>query len=211
MMAINVWLVEDDSVYRRMLSRTLRRSERIGDCRSFPSCIELLAGLKEHPHPDIILMDLGLPRMSGVEGIKKLAIEVPNIAVIALTVHGDKKVVFEALEAGASGFLLKSASAEEILQGLCEVYFGGSTLSPSVARLVLENIRRPSEASPSKLAAREVEVLQKLALGLTVKEIAAALRISQSTVSTYLGRIYGKLDVQSQSAAVAKAIRSGII
>ncbi len=211
MIAMNIWLVEDDADYRRMLSRTLKRSVQVRACRAFPSCLELFAALDKDSAPDIVLMDLGLPLMNGVEGIKNLAFRSPNVAVIALTVSGDKRMVLDAVEAGASGYLLKSAGAEEIGRGLREVYFGGSALSPAVARVVLENMREPKSDPQLKLASREVEVLRLLAKGQTVKEIAAALDISQSTVSTYLGRIYGKLEVQSQSAAVAKAIRGGVI
>lgn len=211
MIPIKVWLVEDDADYRRMMSRTLNRSENIGECRVFPSCIELFESIETESAPDIILMDLGLPVMSGVEGINKLATLAPDTAVVALTVVGEKKMVIEALQAGASGYLLKSSTGKEIIKGLLDVFWGGSTLSPAVARLVLDDLRKPEPEVQIKLATREIEVLQQLALGQSVKEMADTLGISQSTVSTYLGRIYSKLEVQSQSGAVAKALRIGII
>ena len=120
-------------------------------------------------------------------------------------------MVIDALEAGVSGYLLKSSSAEQIVAGITDVFLGGSTLSPSVARIVLDNLRTPAPGFDLKLAARELEVLEHLAQGRTVKEIAALLVISESTVSTYLGRLYTKLEVQSQSGAVAKALRHGLI
>ncbi len=211
MIPIEVWVVEDDAHYRRMLSRILTRSDRIKTCRVFPSCRELFAEIETAVRPDVILMDLGLPRMSGLEGIKQLARMAPDVAVIALTVFGQKRMVIDALEAGVSGYLLKSSSAEQIVAGITDVFLGGSALSPSVARIVLDNLRTPAPGFDLKLAARELEVLEHLAQGRTVKEIAALLVISESTVSTYLGRLYTKLEVQSQSGAVAKALRHGLI
>lgn len=212
MTPINVWIVEDDSTYRRTLERVLSRSENIINCRAFPSCIEFLEVLEGAPEsPDLVLMDLGLPRMGGVEGITKLSALAPDIIVVVLTVFSQKEKVLEALEAGASGYLLKSATGSEIVKGLEEVIKGGSVLSPEVAKIVLQNIRKPAPQEGFKLATREIEVLEKLSLGQGVKEISRSLDISQSTVSTYLGRIYGKLKVQSQSGAVAKALRNGII
>lgn len=211
MIPITVWIVEDEPAYRRMLLRVLGRADHITECRGFPSCIEFFEALDEGEHPDMVLMDLGLPGLSGVDGIIQMTETAPDIAVVVLTVFSDKKKVFQALEAGASGYLLKSATGPEIIKGLQEVFLGGSALSPAIAKMVLEDIRKPVPAGEVKLAVREVEVLERLAQGLAVKEIAAELDISQNTVSTYLGRIYSKLQVQSQSGAVAKALRSGII
>ncbi|GAB5559805.1 MAG: hypothetical protein SynsKO_14520 [Synoicihabitans sp.] len=211
MKLLDVWVVEDDANYRRMLARILGRTQSINLCRVFPGCPEMLAAIDADPHPDVILMDLGLPRMSGLEGIKELMRIAPEIAIIALTAFGQKQKVINALEAGVSGYLLKSASAERIIAGIADVYAGGSALSPPVARIVLDNLRTPPPDFELKLAARELQVLEELALGKTVKEIADTLSISESTVSTYLGRIYAKLEVQSQSGAVAKALRRGLI
>lgn len=211
MNSIDVWIVEDDADYRRMLTRLLNRTPQIKSCRAFPSCISFLDAIRNEPHPNAVLMDLGLPRMSGVTGIKELAEEAPDIAVIVLTVFGEKDKVLEALEAGASGYLLKTATTAEIRKGIQDAVWGGTPLSASVARFVLEEYRKPALAHDFKLASREIEVLQRLSLGHTVKEISSSLDISQATVSTYLRRIYSKLDVQSQSGAVAKALRSGII
>lgn len=167
MILLEVWVIQDEAHYRRMLARILTRSSNVRACRVFPSCPEMLAAIETAERPEVILMDLGLPRMSGLEGIKELSRIAPDIAVIAL--------------------------------------------SPAVARIVLDNLRAPSAKFDLKLAARELQVLEELALGRTVKEIAASLAISESTVSTYLGRIYAKLEVQSQSGAVAKALRNGLI
>lgn len=211
MIPIDVWLVEDDSTYRRTLLRVLSREESISSCRAFPSCIEFFTELEGGERPDLVLMDLGLPKMGGVEAIERLASLAPDIVVVVLTVFSQKEKVLQALEAGASGYLLKSASASEIIKGLEDVVKGGSILSPEIAKIVLQNIQKPISKKGYKLAAREIEVLELLSLGQSVKEISRSLEISQSTVATYLGRIYGKLKVQSQSGAVALALREGII
>lgn len=216
MKTMTVWIVEDDSTYRRTLLKVIGNGQNIAHCRTFPSCIEFFDALNNcssnnENTPNIVLMDLGLPRMSGVDGIKKLTLNFPDIIAVVLTVFSEKAKVLEALEAGASGYLLKSASGAEIIKNLEEVINGGSVLSPEIAKIVLQNIQKPITDEDYKLAIREIEVLEKLSLGQSVKEISRSLDISQSTVSTYLARIYGKLKVQSQSGAVAKALRNGII
>lgn len=211
MIPVRAWVVEDDSGYRAMLCDILSVSDSVVSCEGFPSCIEMFEQINPTQLPDVVLMDLGLPHMSGVDGIRKLMTVAPELAVIVLTVFSQKGKVFEALEAGASGYLLKSASGPEIVDALQDVVQGSLPLSPAIAKIVLDKIRCPVSPQSLKLAAREVEVLEKLALDFSVKQIARDLDISQNTVTTYLRRIYSKLQVQSQSGAVAKAIRRGLI
>ena len=211
MIAINIWIVEDDAGYRSNLRRSLEQEEHITCGRVFPSCIELLEAIKEEIPPDLVLMDLGLPEMSGVEGILKLKAIAPDVTVIVLTVFEDKKKVLESLDAGAAGYLLKTAMPDEIIRGLNQVFLGGAALSPPVAKLILEEVRKPSPSEQFSLSEREIEVLEKLATGLLLKEIAIELDIARSTVAGHLERIYDKLQVHSQSGAVAKALRAGII
>lgn len=208
---IRLWIVEDDAGYRSNLSRSLNLEPGIECSRVFPSCVELFPVLERESHPDILLMDLGLPGMGGVDGIRKLKAVAPEVTVIVLTVFSDKKKVLESLNAGAAGYLLKTAMPDEIVRGLRQVLMGGAALSPPVARLVLDTIRKPDPAETFDLSAREIEVLEKLAEGLSVKAIAAALGIARSTAAGHLEKIYAKLQVQSQSGAVAKALRTGII
>ncbi|MEM0965834.1 MAG: response regulator transcription factor [Verrucomicrobiota bacterium] len=210
MIPINVWIVEDDAGYRRNLQRSLSRQENVTCDRVFPSCVEFLEAAKEGPRPDIILMDLGLPEMSGIEGIRRLLSIVPDATVIVLTVVEEKGKVLEALDAGATGYLLKTSSTVEIVNALRQVFMGGAALSPGIARLVLEEFRKPA-SNDFELSQREIEVLEWLSQGLAVKEIAARLDISRATAAFHLGNIYQKLNVQSQTGAVAKALRSGII
>lgn len=209
MIPINIWIVEDDAGYRRSLKRSLGREAHITCSRVFPSCIELLAAIQAGEAPDLILMDLGLPGMSGVEGILRLKKIAPDVAVIVLTVMEDKEKVLHSLDAGAAGYLLKSSSMKEIVNGLDHVFLGGAALSPAVAKIVLEEVRKPVQEF--NLSDREIEVLDQLATGRAVKEIAAKLQISRATAAFHLGNIYEKLNVQSQTGAVAKALRAGII
>jgi len=211
MIPITIWLVEDDASYRRNLRMSLELEKHITVGRVFPSCIEFFETLETESPPDVVLMDLGLPGMSGLEAIRKLAEIAPDIAVMVLTVFKDKEKVLEALDAGAVGYLLKESESPEIVKGLQEVFVGGSALSPAIAKIVVEELRKPSPADGFNLSLREIEVLEKLAEGLAVKEIAAVLDISVGTTGFHLTNIYKKLHVQSQTGAVAKALRSGII
>ncbi len=210
MIPIDIWIVEDDAGYRRNLSRSLDREKQITCSRVFPSCIEFLEAIRNEAGPDLVLMDLGLPGMSGMEGIRQLKAIAPDVTVIVLTVEKDKESVLQSLDAGAAGYLLKSSTTRQIVNGLQQVFMGEAALSPAVAKIVLEELRKPV---PERfdLSEREIEVLEQLAEGLSVKEIAARLAISRATAAFHLGNIYQKLNVQSQTGAVAKALRSGII
>lgn len=211
MIPINVWLVEDDAGYRRNLRISLELEENVSCSKVFPSCVEFFKALEDMAHPDVVFMDLGLPGMSGLEAIRKLGQVAPDLAVIVLTVFADKERVLEALDAGAAGYLLKKSTAPEIVEGLRRVFFGYPALSPSVAKIVVEELRKPTQQEDFGLSKREVEVLELLAEGLAVKEISAKLNISCGTTGFHLTNIYKKLQVQSQTGAVAKALRSGII
>jgi DNA-binding NarL/FixJ family response regulator len=173
--------------------------------------VELLEVIKTETPPDLLLMDLGLPGIDGVEGIWRLKDLAPDLAVLVLTVSGDKEKVLDALHAGAAGYLLKSASVDEILDGIQQVFVGQAALSPSVAKIALSELDRSSTKQDFGLNAREIEVLELLAEGLAVKEIGAKLGITYAGAKFHLAKIYTKLSVQSQSGAVAKALRSGLI
>ena len=211
MIPINIWVVEDDTVYRRTLQRVLNREEHISCSRVFSSCQPLFEALEKEPHPDLVLMDLGLPGMGGVEGIQQLAELAPDLTVVVLTVFADKEKVIEALDAGAAGYLLKSSTPKEIVRGLQEVFMGGAALSPAVAKTVLEEMRKPRPSEQFDLSAREVEILALLAQDLSRKEIAKKLDITYRTVTFHLTNIYEKLGVNSQTGALAKAYQAGIL
>lgn len=210
-MPISLWIVEDDATYRRVLRRLFDREPGLTCTQVFSNCRRLFEALVDEPHPDLVLMDLGLPGLGGVEGIRHLAQVAPGIAVVVLTVFEEKAKVVQALDAGATGYLLKTATGPEIVSGIHQVFRGGAVLSPSIAKIVLQEFHRPSPSASFSLTAREIEVLEQLAEGLVLKEIADRLGIARSTVATHLEKIYAKLEVQSQSGAVAKALRAGLI
>src|ERR1051326_7195764 len=164
--------------------------------------------LREIPKepPEIVLMDLNLPGMSGIECTRELKRLVPAVQVLVLTIEEDSERVFAALRAGATGYLLKTATPGEIVEGIQLVARGGSPMSSGIARRVVESFhgREESDSSPSNLSKREREVLQKLAQGKRVKEIAMELGLGETTIQTYLRRVYEKLQVSSQAEAVAK-------
>ena len=131
MTPINTWIVEDDASFRRTLKSLFDHEENITCKRVFPSCIEMFDALETDEHPDLILMDLGLPGMNGVEGIRKLATLASDVAVIVITVFQEKEKVMDALDAGAAGYLLKTATGAEIIQGIEQVFHGAAALSPA--------------------------------------------------------------------------------
>jgi len=173
---------------------------------------EALRAIPEHS-PDVVLTDIGLPGMSGVEGIRILRERAPNIPVVALTVYDDDEDIFDALCAGACGYLLKNIPPARLLEGLKEVASGGAPMSPEIARRVLNLFRefRPPERASHTLTAQEMELLRLMVEGHSYKTASATLGISVSTVSFHLQNIYGKLQVHSKSEAVAKAIRERIV
>jgi len=162
---------------------------------------------------DVILTDIGLPGMSGVEGIRILKERYPELPVVALTVYDDDERIFDALCAGASGYLLKNTPPARLLESLKEVSAGGAPMSPEVARRVINLFRefRPPSRSPSHLTQQETELLKLIVDGHSYKTAAAKLDISTSTVSFHLQNIYGKLQVHSKSEAVARALRNHLV
>ncbi|MDG2486560.1 MAG: response regulator transcription factor [Roseibacillus sp.] len=166
-------------------------------------------GLKaiENGGPDVILMDISLPGMSGIEATIKVKETNPGIDVIMLTVHDDDQKIFDALQAGASGYLLKNASPDDLCRAIFEVRTGGAPMSAEIARLVVEAFHRPASSEASQafnLSKRETEIVQLVARGLANKEIAAELSISVETVRVHLKHIYEKLHVRSRTEAAMK-------
>lgn len=211
MVPINIWIVEDDAGFRRTLRGVFNGEEHITCSHVFPSCMNMFDVIDTDEHPDLILMDLGLPGMDGVEGIRKLADIAPDIAVVVITVFDEKEKVLEALDAGAAGYLLKSATPKEIIRGLKAVFEGGAALSPAVAKTVISEMHTSKPTEQFGLSEREMEVLKLLAEGLASKQIADELDVSYFTVNFHVKNLYKKLHVQSQSGAVAKAFRSGLL
>jgi DNA-binding NarL/FixJ family response regulator len=206
--AIRLAVVEDNLSFRRGL-------RAIFDLTPGIECVGMYAtgeeALRELPKvaPDVVLMDLNLPGLSGIECTRELKRLRPAAQVLMLTIEDDDERVFAALRAGAAGYLLKAATPGEILEGIQLVAQGGSPMSAVIARRVVESFHAGTAPSASKdtLSQREVEVLERIARGKRIKEVAAELQLGVTTVQTYLRRIYEKLQVHSQAEAVAKFLR----
>jgi DNA-binding NarL/FixJ family response regulator len=207
-----VWLVEDNTFLRETVSELLERTEAVRCTLAVPTCEEAIAALQAGERPHVLLMDLGLPGMSGLAGIRSIKEIDPTILVVVLTVHEDDDKIFDALCAGASGYLLKPASGESIIDAIETVRRGGSPMNAFIARRVLTmfgQLARP--ATDYGLTDREREILQ-LAVGeRTKRQIADALALSPHTVDSHLRSIYSKLQVRSRGGAVAKAIRDRLV
>jgi DNA-binding NarL/FixJ family response regulator len=212
----HIWVVEDHAPFRRNLGKVLNAEQGLRCAREFGSCELALQSMDKdkdkEPAPDIILLDVGLPGMSGLEGIRHFRERSPHTLVIILTVFEDDEKIFQAICAGASGYLLKTAGADAIVQAIRDALAGGSPMNPRIARRVLEMF---SKLVPKKsdygLSEREQEILQHMVKGLIKKEIADRLQLSVHTVDTYLRRIYEKLEVNTRTGAVAKALKEGLV
>jgi DNA-binding NarL/FixJ family response regulator len=207
-----LWIVEDHAAFRRTLVRVLNAEADLQCSRDFDSCEKLLAALAKPDVPDLILLDVGLPGMSGLEGIRLIKERAPKALVVILTVFEDDDKVFQAICAGAAGYLLKTSSVADITQAVRDALAGGSPMNPRIARRVLEMF---SKLAPKQndygLSEREKEILQLMTTGLIKKEIADRLTLSVHTVDTYLRRIYEKLAVNTRTGAVAKALKEGLV
>lgn len=203
-MPILVSIVEDDDGVRAGLVRLIGKSKDFRLLASYFDAETALAGLPS-ARPDILLMDINLHAMNGIECVQKLHVLDPSLRVIMLTVYENPELIFEALRAGAIGYLLKTKLSENLLEAIHDAYRGGSPMSSQIARKVVQffHASQPKEAG-EQLSAREVEVLTLLSQGHLIKEISDQLGISFVTVRTYIRRIYEKLHVHSRSQAVAK-------
>ena len=207
-----IWIVEDHAAFRRTLVRVLNAETGLQCTRDFDSCEKLLAALARDDLPDLILLDVGLPGMSGLDGIRLIKERAPKTLVVILTVFEDDDKVFQAICAGASGYLLKTSSAAEITHSVRDALAGGSPMTSRIARRVLDMFSKfAPKQSDYGLSEREKEILQLMTTGLIKKEIADKLTLSIHTVDTYLRRIYEKLEVNTRTGAVAKALKEGLV
>ncbi|MBI1808189.1 MAG: response regulator transcription factor [Ignavibacteria bacterium] len=206
--AIRVVIVEDDEKIRNAYVQILEFADGLECVGAFESCEAALKQLDDIL-PDVILMDIQLPGMSGIEGVKHIKELHPSIEIIMFTIYDDDERIFQSLCAGASGYLLKSAQPEEIIQAFRQIR-SGAPMSASIARRVLNLVRQQSPASPEQfqLTDRELDILRCLVDGLSDKRMADKLFISPQTVHSHIKRIYQKLQVHSKSEAVSKALRS---
>src|ERR1043166_2659669 len=204
-MPLRVAIVEDDEQVRENLAVLINETKGFECVGTFGSGEAALENMPRRP-PDVVLMDVNLPGMSGVECVRQLKARIPAIQVVMLTVYDDSDRIFQALQMGASGYLLKRSTADEILRAIEDVHRGGAPMSGYIARKVVQSFQRqgPSDKIPANLTKREADVLNYAARGYTNKEIADALGLSSETVRGYLKTIYGKLHVRSRTEAAMK-------
>ena len=204
MTPIKVAIVEDSAGVREGLRRLLGQTEEFQCVACFGSGEEALQKIAATP-PDVLLMDINLPGMDGVECVRKLHLLNPAIRIVMLTVYEKPDHIFNALTAGAVGYLLKQKPSGDLLNAIRDAHHGGAPMSSQIARKVVQFFQNNSSDSGAEaLSARELEVLDLLAKGHLIKEIADQLNISFGTVRTYIRRIYEKLHVHSRAQAVAK-------
>jgi DNA-binding NarL/FixJ family response regulator len=205
---INVAIVEDEDDVREGLAVLINGSEGFRCVLAYSMAERALPEIFKNK-PDVVLMDINLPGMSGIECIRKLKTCEPDLPIMVLTVYDDDEKIFESLKAGASGYLLKKTPPAKLLEAILELYNGGSPMSSRIARRVVQAFQAmgPSSKEAENLSKREHEILSYLAKGYRYKEIAETLFISIETVRTHLRNIYEKLHVRSRSEAVLKVFQ----
>jgi DNA-binding NarL/FixJ family response regulator len=209
---LGIWVIEDDPVFRRGLVELLGTTPGMAVERSFEACEEALEAVEAGGAPRIVLVDLGLPGMGGIEGIRRMKTLSPGTEFIVLTIHEEHQNVFGAICAGATGYLLKSLPPEEIVAKVREVMVGGAPMNPQIARQVLRMLSGAgAEKGTYGLTDREREVLNLMVEGLSRKEIAERLFISPSTIMTHSRNIYAKLHVHTRAGVVAKALKEKLL
>ena len=209
---IRVVIIEDLLEVREGLAVLINGTSGFACTGRFRTMEDALAGI-EASRPAVILTDIGLPGMNGIEGTRILSARYPAVPILALSVYGDDENVFDAICAGASGYLLKNTPPARLLEALTEVVAGGAPMSPEIARRVVTVFRdfRPPERASYQLTPQETELLKLMVDGHHYKTAASKMGISINTVSFHLKHIYQKLQVHSKSEAVAKALRERLI
>lgn len=233
-MGIRVLVVEDQPKILKAqikLLETFEEIEIVGEALSGESALEKI----EEVHPEVLLLDLGLPQMSGIDVTRRVKATHPEIEILIFTIFDEEDKVTEAIMAGAAGYLLKGTPVEKIVEGIKDVKAGGAVIQPNLARALLRMVKQPMDANkgaggpspsgshsqadmpaPNKdvaslLTDRELEILQIIAKGLSNNEAAKVLGLSKATIRTHLEHIYEKLDVTNRVEAVTEGIRQGII
>ena len=210
---IRVVIFEDNNSLRNGLNQLIEGSNGYTCVGAFPDCSNLLKKI-EDTNPDVVLMDIEMPGISGIEGVKILRDKKPGLKVLMQTIFEENEKIFESICAGASGYILKNTSPSRILEAIKETYEGGAPMSPTIATKVLKMMQAQNGLSKSNsfnLTEREKEVLSCLVKGMSYKLIADACFISVDTVRGHIRNIYEKLHVHSKSEAVAKAIKGRIV
>jgi len=207
-MPIKVAIVDDDEGIRSSLAALIRRSPLFKLAGDFPDAETALAEIPRNP-PDVVLMDINLPGMKGVECVRQLKSALPAVQFLMLTVYEDSDSLFNSLKAGASGYLLKRTASARLLDAIRDVNTGGSPMTPQLARRVVQFFSRPAAdaSAVARLTPGERDFLDQLANGYAYKEIADRMNISIDTVRSYVRTVYEKLHVHSRTEAVVKYLR----
>lgn len=209
---IRVWLIEDHKTYGERLAKALNCVEGITCPQRFTACEDAFAALTTETPPHVLLLDVGLPGINGIDALARLRQLAPKTAIVILTVFEDDDKIFRAICAGASGYLLKTANTQDIAAAIRSAAAGGSPINPTIARRVLDMLGKANP--PQKdygLTSREKDILQLLVQGHSTKEAAAQLQISYHTADSYIRAIYEKLQVNTRGSAVAKALKEGLV
>lgn len=210
-----VWIVEDHDILRKNLQRLCAPARELNGAEVFANAEAMLLTLRQTPpadQPQVLLMDVGLPGRSGLEAIGDVIKLAPDCRVVILTVFEDEKKISAAISAGASGYLLKTARPEQIVEAIHEAARGGSPMSPLIAASVVKLLAKLTKpTTPVSLSPREREMLSLIVDGLTAKEMADRLDVSIHTIDTHTRHLFKKLDVRSRAAAVARALRERMV
>ena len=199
-MAIRIFIYDDHQDRRDSLKALISLSDNLKFAGDAPNCKTVLADMEQH-HPDVVLMDINMPEMDGLEGLQLIKKTYPEIKVLMQTAYDDSDKIFTSIKSGASGYILKNDRPQRILQAIEEVYEGGAVMNPSIAQKVLDYFKPEQTKSP--LSPKENEVLALLAEGLSYKMVANKLGVSYTTINTHTKRIYEKLHICSIGEAIA--------
>ena len=207
---MRIAIVEDDPMQLENLRILLNGEDTMQVVGAYNSGEKALEEICE-VSPDVLLVDIGLPGMSGVELIDRVTLEMPDVEVMVFTGHAEREIIFAAIKAGASGYILKGVPPREIIEAIQELYNGGAPMSPCIARAVINEFHNTVNIDPFILSAREREILKSIEMGLTYKEIGKSLNLSFHTIHTHIKNIYEKLKSKTRHEALLKARRKGII
>src|SRR6476660_5497177 len=207
MNGIKVIIFDDNDSLRDSITMLLKDTADFTLANSYSHCLDVIENIRE-TKPDVVLMDIDMPGMNGIEGVKLIHKHFPTVQILMLTVFDDDEKVFAAIKAGAGVYILKNAEPKNLLHAISEVYNGGAPMTPGIARKVLQQFQTilPEKEKDYHLSTREKEVLGLLVDGLSYKMIAGKLNITYDTVRAHMKKIYEKLHVASMTEAVAKAI-----
>lgn len=206
---VRVLIFEDNDQLRESLCSLVRANKEFNLAADYPNAKSVTKNVSEHT-PDVVLMDIDMPGTNGIEAVRQLRSAGNTLPIIMLTVFDDNSNVLQAIKAGASGYLLKKHISTKLFSAIEEVLEGGAPMSPTIARMVIASMQKPSE-NAYQLTARENEILTLLSQGNSYKMIAGLAEISLDTVRTHIKKIYEKLQVHSQTEAVSKAINENLV